>query len=187
MTIVALATEVVLMVKLAWVCPAATVTVAGTEATVGLELESETTAPPLGGGPVTYTLFPVVDPPPPVLVGYTLTEDNVTGLTVSVALWVLPPEEAVIVTEAAVVTQPVVIVKFAEVAPAATVTEAATEATAGLALARVTTAPPLGAGPLRYTLLFVVGLPPTTLVGDRLIEDRLVGLTVSVPLWVAPP
>ena len=49
-TAVVTVTNVVLMVKEAEVAPAATVTIAGTEATAGLELETVTSVPPAGAG-----------------------------------------------------------------------------------------------------------------------------------------
>ena len=52
------ATEVVVMVKLGeCTLPAATVTVAGTDATAGLELDKDTTAPVDGAGPFSTTIL----------------------------------------------------------------------------------------------------------------------------------
>lgn len=53
----------VVTVKVALVCPAGTVTVAGTVATAVLLLESETRTPPLGAGALSATL-PVEEDPP---------------------------------------------------------------------------------------------------------------------------
>ena len=84
------------------------------------------------------------------------------------------------------VTLLVVTVKVALVAPAATVTLAGTVATAVLLLDSVTTAPPLGAAPLRVTVP-CEELPPVTLVGFSVSEDRVTaGETVSVAVLVAP-
>ena len=91
------ATALVLTVKLALVAPAATVTLAGTRAAPVLLLESDTTAPPVGAGPLNVTV-PVEDCVPPVtLVGFNDSEDSVTGggavcgFTVSAAVLVAPP------------------------------------------------------------------------------------------------
>ena len=82
-------------------------------------------------------------------------------------------------------------VKVALVAPAETVTVAGTLA-ALLLLARVTCAPPVGAGPLSVTVPVEDCSPPTTLVGFRLSEETLgagagAGLTARVADWLALP
>jgi len=81
---------------------------------------------------------------------------------------------AQIVTGVEAVTELVDTVKFAIMAPAGTITLAGTAATAGLLLESATAAPPEGAAALRVTVP-VEGLPPTTLVGFRLNEERVVG------------
>jgi len=78
-------------------------------------------------------------------------------------------------------------VKLTLIPPAATVTLAGTAATAGLVLESVTTASPAGAGALRVTVP-VEAVPPVTLVGLRLKEERVVaGVTVSTAELLAPP
>ena len=90
MTDVDVPTGVVLTVKVAVVPPAGTVTPAGTVAALVLLLDSETSAPPLGAGPVSATV-PVEELPPATLVGLRLSEASVGGVTVSEAVRVAPP------------------------------------------------------------------------------------------------
>jgi len=162
-------TALVLTVKLAVVAPAATVALAGTRAAVVLLLESETTAPPDGAAPLNVTV-PVEDCVPPVtLVGFSVNEDNVTGggvagFTVSVAVLVVPPNAALIVTAVEALTALVLTVKLAVVAPAATVTLAGTRAAVVLLLESETTAPPEGAAPLNVTVPVEDCVPPVTAV-----------------------
>ena len=66
----------VVTLKAALIAPAATVTVAGTEADALLS-ESVTTAPPDGAGPVNVTV-PCDELPPMIGVGLTLRADRVT-------------------------------------------------------------------------------------------------------------
>jgi len=74
------------------------------------------------------------------------------------------------------VTGTVEMVNVAEIAPAGIVMLAGTES-AGLESVSVTTAPPAGAAPVNVAVP-VTGLPPTTVAGLRLMEDRVAGFTV---------
>lgn len=86
----------VLTVKAIDVLPAGIVTVPGTVATDWL-LESEMTRPPLGATEPMVTV-PVDVLPPTTDAGLSFNEDKEGGLTVRVALWVLPFRLAVMVT-----------------------------------------------------------------------------------------
>jgi hypothetical protein len=70
----------------------------------------------------------------------------------------------------------VLIVKVAVVAPAKTVMLGGTVATVVLLLESAIIAPPVGAGPLRVTVPVEL-LPPTTLVGLSVTEDKVAGAT----------
>ena len=161
-TEVLLATGLVVMVNVAVVAPAATVTLDGTCVAVVLLLDSVTTAPFEEAGPVNVTV-PVDEDPPITEVGLKLTPLRVSAVTVKLAVLVTP-KIAVIVTEVLLATGLVMMVNVAVVAPAATVTLAGTCAAAVLLLDSVTTAPPAGAGPVNLTVP-VDEIPPTTEVG----------------------
>jgi hypothetical protein len=171
------------------VAPAATVTEAGS-VTLGSLLESVTTMPPAGAGPVSDTvLVPVIAEPPSTVEGERLTAETKTlggGVTVRVAVALTPLQVAVIVTPVFTVTDLVLMVKVGEtVAPGATVTDCGTVA-AALLLDSLTTAPPAGAGPLMVTVLFAVGLPPKTALGERVTAETPGGIRVRVASAVTP-
>jgi hypothetical protein len=93
------------------------------------------------------------------------------GVTVSVAVFVVPPNAPVTVTGVEALTAVVVTLKFALVAPAATVTLAGTAATVVLLLESVMAAPPVGAA-LVSVAVPCEALPPTTLVGLSAMLDN---------------
>ncbi len=85
------------------------------------------------------------------------------GVTLSIAVLVVPLNVPEIVADFVIVTALVVMVKFALSAPAATVTLEGVAA-AGSLLESVTTAPPDGAAAVKVTVP-VEEFPPATLVG----------------------
>ena len=182
LTEVLLATGLVVMVKVAVVVPGATVTLASAWAAAVLLLESVTTAPPTGAGPLNVTV-PVEESPPTTDVGLRLTDVRVAAVTVKVVVRVTVLYSAEIVTEVLLATGLVVMVKVAVVAPAATVTLAGAWAAAVLLLETVTSAPPTGAGPLNVTVP-VEDTPPSTDVGLRVTDVRVAAVTVRVVVRV---
>ena len=85
--------RVVAMLKPLLLVPAATTTLAGTDAIDDFELVSVTVTPPAGAGPESVTV-PATEPPPRIDVGLIVTPDNATGgadgLTVTVVVFVTP-------------------------------------------------------------------------------------------------
>ena len=83
-------------------------------------------------------------------------------------------------------------VKVALVAPAGMITLEGTLAAPVLLLESATCAPPAGAGPLSVTVPVEDCIPPTTLLGFSVSEERAgaggaAGVTVSEADLVAPP
>ena len=91
MTEVATLTLPAVTVNVADVAPCATVTLDGTLAAEALELDSDTTAPPVGAAAVNVTV-PVPVCPLTIVVGFTDTLPSVTvdGMMVTVAVLVTP-------------------------------------------------------------------------------------------------
>ena len=166
-TVVSEVTELVDTVNVAEVALAGTATLVGTWAAEVLLLERATVAPPAGAGPFSVTV-PVEEAPPGTEVGFKVIELSTAAVTVRAPLLV-PPYVPEMVSRLSAATGLVVTAKVAVVALGATVTLAGTCAAAVLLLESVTTAPPVGAGPLRVTVP-VEELPPTTDEGVRLTE-----------------
>ena len=82
------ATRFVVTLKVALVAPEETVTDAGTVAAAVLELESVTTAPPVGAGAPSVTV-PVLLLAATTVVGFSAT-DEIGAVTVSVAVLLTP-------------------------------------------------------------------------------------------------
>ena len=158
-------TDVVVIVKLALLEPAATLTLAGT-LVASESSESDTVAPPLGAAALNVTV-PVEELPPTTLVGLTvIAESDALGaasFTVIAANW---NTLSIAAESCTVVVKPgnVVTGKLALVAPPGIVTLFGTLAESGRLLPRLTATPTGGAGPASVTVP-VAEWPPTTLVG----------------------
>ena len=181
MTAVVELTVPAVTVKVAEVCPCATVTEAGTVAAEVLELDSDTETPPLPAADVKVTV-PVAVPPLAIVLELTerLLSAGGGGLTVTPKVLLTLEYEAVKVTDVAELTVPAVTVKVAEVWPWATVTEAGTLAAELLELESATAMPPLPAADVRVTV--PVAVPPLAIVlelTDRLLSAGGGGLTVT--------
>ena len=172
-------TVVVAIVNAALVVPLRTVTLAGSDADELLS-DKVTTKPPEGAAPVNVTV-PVEEVPPFTLVGLTDIEEIAGGLTVKVAVFVVPLRVPDIVASVELATGDVVIGKVAVVAPASTVTLEGKLA-AALLLESATDIPPAGAA-LASVTVPVEEIPPVTVAGFKLTDETVsaaTGRTVSV-------
>ena len=137
-------------------------------ATNGLLLVNWTVIPSLGARPVSV-IVPMEVFPAAMLVASRTTELGAGGFTVKVAVFVVPPPVAIMLTGVELETGLVVTVKVAVVLPPATVTLSGTVAASVILLYRDTTAPPLGAALLSFTVPVEL-LPPSTLAGLTVTE-----------------
>jgi hypothetical protein len=96
------------------------------------------------------------------------------------------PYVAEIVAVVELATLVVAILNFADVAPSGTMTLAEGVADAS-ELFSLTTAPPTGAGPFRYTVFAEELAPPAKVVGYKVINDTATGFTVIAAVFVTPP
>jgi hypothetical protein len=169
--VVVAVTVFVVIVKVALVAPAATVTLAGTVPAVVGDDANTTTAPPVGAALVRVTV-PVTNTPPVTAATLVVIPDIAAGggVTVTVAVPDDPLVVAVMVAAVLAVTEPAVTVNVAVRVPAATVTDTGTLATAELLDESVTTLPPVGA------LLESVTVP---VVVPRLTKDVAANVTLA--------
>ena len=174
------------IVNVAVVEPAGTVTDVGTLATVVVPLVRVTTTASVAT-PDNVTV-PMLFVPPFTLVGFRTSVETIrTGLTLMVAVLETPLRDPVIVRDDAAVTVRVVMVKAADVAPAATVTLAGTVPIVVDEDESVTTAPPVGAALVRVTVP-VTATPPVTAATLVVSVDKAAagGVTVMVAVPVEP-
>ena len=182
LTAVFAVTAAVVIVNVADVAPAATVTVAGTVALV--LFEARVTTLPLGpAGPVNVTV-PITGAPPNRADGESVTLDTPAPVTVRTVVFVTEPAVAVTVTGVSDETGLVLILNVAEVAPAGTVTLAGTVALVEEDF-NVTMVPPVGAPPERVTVPVEL-VPPTTELGETDTLAKLPEVRVSVPVRLKP-
>jgi len=166
----------VLIVNVAKALPPTTVTVVGTVATLWL-LDRLTKNPTAGAGPVNVTV-PVTVAPPFTDVELRVNFKSVAGEIKSTAESTVPFRLATMAEAVWVSTATVLIVNVALDFPAAIFTEPGTVA-ATSPLPRVTTRPPVGAGPERVTVP-IDDVPPITVDGCKVTDSNVAGLTVRV-------
>lgn len=171
-------TLLVVIVKVAVVAPAATVTDEGRETFELLSL-NVTFMPPLGAGPESVTV-PVAFSPPSKAFGLTVTDTSTGRKTVNDALALPPLKLAATVTVVFDETALVVIVALPVVAPSTIVSEPGVPA-ALLLSEREIVRPPLGAAAFMVTVT-VFEVTPVTESFAMLTELMLGGLRVSVPV-----
>jgi hypothetical protein len=180
-TDVATGTVVVAIVNGALVDPAAMLTLPGTEATLGFELDKATTTPPCGAGPFRLTVAPTLFPPCTLPGAATLL--NVGGYTPNGRVMAVKPSVAVIFALVIALTAVVDMLKVADVVPAGTVTDGGGEATDEAELDSATFRP-AGAGAIRETSLLVAVNPPVTLPCVAS-QEIVTGFNVSIAVAVA--
>jgi hypothetical protein len=172
--------------KVADLAPAPTTTLAGTVASVVLELVRATVAPPVGAGPFNVTV--AVGVWPRGTLGRSSAVENawIEGVTVCVAVFEVPPDVAVIVTFVFVATVNVVTMKVVDAAPAGTVTLAGTVAAAVFELVSATMVPP-GAPKPFIAIVAVEVEEPKAVDGARATESGIgTAEVVSVAVRLRP-
>lgn len=179
--------------NVAVVAPAATVTLAGTDAVVDLFDAIVTTVPPAGAAFVSVTV-PVAFTVPTTEAGVTVKALRAAGagVTVRAAVFVVPPYAAEIVRAVEDVTARLVMTKVALVDPAGIATLAGTVAAAVLLEVSVTTTPPAGAA-APSTAVPVALVPPGTEAGETVTALSVAApdgaanlrMNASVPPWFA--
>ena len=173
------------MLNSALLAPGGIVTDTGTVAAEVALLESFTTVPVDGAGPLSVTV-PLRAVPPRIDAGFKLRDASIAGVTVRCVLLLLEPRDPVIVATVVPDTPIVVTANDAVFEPVGTVTEDGTIALALLEVS-VTIVPPDGAKPLTVTVP-EDDVPPTTEDGDTKTDVTVgTGSIVSVAVTDAAP
>ena len=193
----------VVAVKLAWVCPGVTGTLAGTFALLTLLLESVTAAPPAGAAPVSVTV-PTEEKPQVPLEGDMTSEESAgavapPGLIVNGALAeeLLQAALAETVTNCCAVTALVEIVRDALLAPTGTVrgpehagvpvhpANVATWPLDGMPSLTLTDTGELASATRLRVTVAVSDPPPLTVAGVRVRDWIVSGGGVTTTFWVS--
>jgi hypothetical protein len=130
--------------------PAGIVALDGTLASAASLLVRLTTVPPAGAWPFSMTIS-VGSTPPVIVLGEMVRDCKPTGCTTKLTEAEVPLIVAVSVTGVATFTAPTWKLNPSKAKPAGTVQVAGTGAAARSLLVRLTTAPPVGAGPVSWT------------------------------------
>jgi hypothetical protein len=155
-----LAPFTVLIMNTADIAPARTVTAAGVVADELLQ-DIGIVRPPSGAAELSFTI-PSVDLPPITVAGLKVSEVNVGGLIVNVALLEVGPADAVILAVVGVETARVMTLNVVSTLPAGIKTAGGTTADPE-SLFSFTRNPPGGAGVFRFRIAVAYELPPTAL------------------------
>lgn len=182
----------VLTVKVALVAPAGIVTLAGTVARLVFPLESVMTTPPAGAAALSVTV-PVVERPPRILDGLSVSELNVaplpppppTGINVNVAVFVTPAAVAEIVTTVCVVTGTTLTKNPPAMAPCGIVTPLGTVAAGSLLESAMVVS--VVAGDASRTVPFKLPLPVTVVWLSVSESGGCAGVSVTCAWSVVPP
>jgi hypothetical protein len=177
-------TELVPIAKLTLSVPAGIVTLVGTCTTLELLSEIFTVNPAEGATPLRLTVA-VADSPPRTELGESVTSASVAGVIERVAVFEVVPNLAVILADVLSATPYVENRKLVEDAPAGTVTVNGTTASL-LEDVKFTVEPVLCAIPSRVTVPIETS-PPTTAVGEIVIELSFAVLTVRLAVRDFPP
>ncbi len=176
-------TLLVVILNVAVIASAATVTLAGTEA-ADSELDRLILAPAAPASPLMVTV--AVDVAPPLtLDGDSDIDFGSTGSIVSVTVLLFPPYVTLMTDEVAVVTVEVFTGNVTELLPALIVAVAGTMALP-LELVMVAVAVPEGTAPSSCTVTVDVA-PPRTVLGNRLTAPRVSGWILTSAVFVTPP
>jgi hypothetical protein len=183
-TVVLADTELVSTMKFALLVPADTTTDAGMDFTADAPLVTVSVTVMLLLAVLTRVTVPVLESPPTTDDGENFRVLGTLGVTVNVAVTVLPFAVAETFTIVLALTELVTTVKFAVVLPARTVTDAGIDATAELPLVTAKATEVSDATAAFIVTVPVVESPPSNDVGENFRVLGTFGVTVKVLVTV---